>query len=174
MWSVLSAIAMTNYPDPIGSDVGTLLTISFYAFADRSEPNDHRTHELVSSKVLAFPQHRMALLSVDPIRVLVGAALFASVLALIYARLFHKKSPYPLPPGPPGKFLVGNLGQLSIDHPEEDYIRWGKEYSRSDIPNSERAHLTICQRLRCDIHECDGPAHDQPQQCQGRNRSAGS
>jgi hypothetical protein len=24
--------------------------------------------------------------------------------------------------------LLGNLGQVSIDHPELDYMRWGKEY----------------------------------------------
>lgn len=83
----------------------------------------------------------MAFLDVDPIRSLVGAALFASVLALIYTRLFRKRSPYPLPPGPPGKLLIGNLGQLSVDHPEEDYIRWGKEYSRFNIPCSS---LYIC------------------------------
>ncbi|KAK6068944.1 cytochrome P450 1A2 [Seiridium cupressi] len=71
-------------------------------------------------------------LPIDLTRGLVGAALFASVLTLLYTRLFRKKSPYPLPPGPPGKFLVGNLGQLSVDHPEEDYIRWGKEY-KSDV-----------------------------------------
>ncbi|ETS84929.1 hypothetical protein PFICI_02954 [Pestalotiopsis fici W106-1] len=70
--------------------------------------------------------------SVDPVRGLVAAALCASVLTLLYTRLFRKRYPYPLPPGPPGKFLVGNLGQLSVDHPEEDYIRWGKEYN-SDV-----------------------------------------
>lgn len=47
---------------------------------------------------------------------------------LIYTICSRKRSPYPLPPGPPEKFLVGNLGQLS-DHPEQDYLRWGKEYS---------------------------------------------
>lgn len=59
----------------------------------------------------------------------VGLAVVLSVLfaCLLYTFFFHKKSFYPLPPGPPGKFLVGNLGQLS-DHPEQDYIRWGKEY----------------------------------------------
>jgi hypothetical protein len=77
----------------------------------------------------------MLTLTVDPLRGLVAAALFASVLTLIYTRLFRKKSPYPLPPGPPGKFLVGNLGQLSIDHPEEDYIRWGKQYSKRQYLN---------------------------------------
>lgn len=52
---------------------------------------------------------------------------------LCYTVLFRQSSSYPLPPGPPGQFLVGNLGQLS-DHPEQDYIRWGKYYSESTIP----------------------------------------
>lgn len=67
--------------------------------------------------------------TIDPVRGLVASALLASVLVLAYTRLFRKKTPYPLPPGPRGKFLIGNLGQLSVDHPEDDYIRWGKEYS---------------------------------------------
>lgn len=49
------------------------------------------------------------------------------VACFLCTLFFRKKSSYPLPPGPPGKFLVGNLGQLS-DHPEQDYMRWGKEY----------------------------------------------
>lgn len=75
--------------------------------------------------------HKMWSSTVDPVRGLVVAALCASVLSLFYVKTFRKRYPCPLPPGPPGKFLVGNLGQLSVDHPEEDYIRWGKQYSRS-------------------------------------------
>lgn len=51
---------------------------------------------------------------------------------LSYSVFFRRRSPYPLPPGPPVKLLVGNLGQLS-NHPEQDYIRWGKEYSESSL-----------------------------------------
>jgi hypothetical protein len=51
-----------------------------------------------------------------------------SLLWLVYRRLWRRR-PYPLPPGPPGRFLVGNLGQLSVEDPAQDYIRWGKEYS---------------------------------------------
>lgn len=71
--------------------------------------------------------------AVDPVRGLLGAVLFVLLFAVLHTRFLRKKSPYPLPPGPPGKFLVGNLGQLSIDHPEQDYIRWGKEYSRHHV-----------------------------------------
>jgi hypothetical protein len=61
-----------------------------------------------------------------PAVLVIGSSL---LLWLFYRLFFRSKSPYPLPPGPPGKFLVGNLGQVSVDHPEQDYIRWGKEYS---------------------------------------------
>jgi len=64
------------------------------------------------------------------------AGLALSVLVYIGFRLFRLAWPtearrYPLPPGPPGRFIVGNLGQLNLDRPEEDYIRWGKEYGSS-------------------------------------------
>jgi hypothetical protein len=63
---------------------------------------------------------------------LAGAALVSSfVLILLYAVHLRRKHVYPLPPGPPGRFLVGNLGQLSLDHPELDYIRWGREYGKA-------------------------------------------
>lgn len=64
----------------------------------------------------------------DP-RVLLACAL-SLFFWLLYAIISQRRSPYPLPPGPKGKFLVGNVGQLSA-HPEQDYIRWGKEYSES-------------------------------------------
>lgn len=64
----------------------------------------------------------------DP-KVVLALALSLVSIWFLYISLWSSKfSSYPLPPGPPGKFLVGNAGQLS-DHPEQDYIRWGKEYS---------------------------------------------
>lgn len=62
---------------------------------------------------------------------LIGTALVSVVLFLLYRHIVCARKPYPLPPGPPAKLLVGNLGQLSVDHPEQDYIRWGKQYSQS-------------------------------------------
>lgn len=59
-------------------------------------------------------------------------AIVLLLLALAYVHCVRQKNSHPpLPPGPPGKFLVGNLGQLSLEHPEQDYIRWGKQYSKS-------------------------------------------
>ncbi|KAH8662040.1 cytochrome p450 monooxygenase [Xylariales sp. PMI_506] len=82
--------------------------------------------------------------SVDIVRGLVGTALLASVLVLLYTRLGRQQSPYPLPPGPRGKFLVGNLGQLSIDRPQDDYIRWGKEYNSDVIYTNVLGQHMVC------------------------------
>lgn len=66
----------------------------------------------------------------DGSTVVFGLAVVFFLLWLLYSLYDHQQTPYPLPPGPPGKFLFGNLGQVSHDHPEEDYIRWGKQYSK--------------------------------------------
>jgi hypothetical protein len=55
----------------------------------------------------------------------------ATAILLLFRLLNRRNSPYPLPPGPPGRFLVGNLGQVSHENPEQDYIRWGRQYSES-------------------------------------------
>lgn len=62
-------------------------------------------------------------------KVVLALAIPLVLVWILYTFLWSSNlSAYPLPPGPPGKFLFGNAGQLS-DHPEQDYIRWGKEYS---------------------------------------------
>ncbi|CAN8100632.1 unnamed protein product [Discula destructiva] len=62
---------------------------------------------------------------------------------ILYTLLAARRSPYPLPPGPPGKLLVGNLGQLS-DQPEQDYIRWGKEYDSDVIHVNVLGQHMVC------------------------------
>ncbi|KAI5921147.1 cytochrome p450 monooxygenase [Camillea tinctor] len=61
-----------------------------------------------------------------------------------YNRLFRKKCPYPFPPGPPGRFLIGNAGQLSVDHPDRDYIRWGEEYDSDVIYTEVMGQSMVC------------------------------
>lgn len=85
--------------------------------------------------MLALPP----LVASSPVLAVAAASL---ILYLLYVLVVSRatSSPYaklPLPPGPPGRFLVGNLGQVSPDHPEEDYMRWGKEY------NSDVIHVEI-------------------------------
>ncbi|KAI1343358.1 cytochrome p450 monooxygenase [Xylariaceae sp. FL0016] len=75
---------------------------------------------------------------------LILATALTSVVWLAYVRLCRIKSPYPLPPGPPGRLLIGNVGQLSDDHPELDYIRWGKEYSSDVICLNTLGQHMIC------------------------------
>ncbi|ROT40915.1 cytochrome P450 1A2 [Sodiomyces alkalinus F11] len=58
------------------------------------------------------------------------------VLYLSFRRSSKSKTSCPFPPGPPGKLLVGNLGQVSAERPEIDYMRWGEEYG-SDVIHTE-------------------------------------
>lgn len=72
----------------------------------------------------------------DRSRTYLYLAIVLLVLVLLYIHAVRQKNSYPpLPPGPPGKFLLGNLGQLSLDHPEQDYIRWGEQYG--ELHNAE-------------------------------------
>lgn len=86
----------------------------------------------------------------NDLKVALGAFVILSLICLSSTLYYRKRLSYPLPPGPPGKFLVGNLGSIS-EHPELDYIRWGKEYSKSwteERTLSQRAKHLGGSRLR--------------------------
>lgn len=61
----------------------------------------------------------------------IGVLVATSLLVFVGRWVFSVNLRLPFPPGPKGKFLLGNLGQISAEHPEMDYIRWGQEYSTS-------------------------------------------
>lgn len=56
-----------------------------------------------------------------------------SLVALLFAasRLIRKKSPYPLPPSPPGEPILGHFRIVPTDRPELYYEKLAKEYSRT-------------------------------------------
>ncbi|CZR58241.1 related to cytochrome p450 [Phialocephala subalpina] len=64
------------------------------------------------------------------------SALFGVVLMLgsfvVWSLKSRKRSPYPLPPGPPGEPLIGHFRLIPALNPEQKYIEWGKQYG-SDI-----------------------------------------
>jgi len=72
-------------------------------------------------------------------RTVLAVAVLTAFLLLLYRLLFRKRSLLPLPPGPAGRFLVGNLGQINLDRPEEDYIRWGKQYGEFLLTGQRRS-----------------------------------
>ncbi|CAK7233253.1 hypothetical protein SCUCBS95973_008532 [Sporothrix curviconia] len=81
---------------------------------------------------MAFPQ-----LPPPSSQTALAAAAASLLLYILFATIRRSQhSSLPLPPGPPRRFLVGNLGDVSADHPEEDYMRWGKEYD-SDVIHVE-------------------------------------
>lgn len=75
----------------------------------------------------------------NDLKVALGAFVILFFIWLSSTLYYRKRLSYPLPPGPPGKFLVGNLGSIS-EHPELDYIRWGKEYSKFSMEEGTPSH----------------------------------
>lgn len=111
----------------------------------------------------------------NDLKVAMGAFLVLFFIWLSSTLYYRKRVSYPLPPGPPGKFLVGNLGGIS-EHPELDYERWGKEYSKSSTEENQPSHTRqsvsgqpaeTLFRLRCYPCQRSRTAHDMPQQRQG-------
>ena len=63
------------------------------------------------------------------------AALLISLVALLFAasRLIQRKSPYPLPPGPPGEPILGHIRTVPTERPELYYEKLSKEYGKASF-----------------------------------------
>lgn len=61
-------------------------------------------------------------------------ALLAVFLAMQMYRhiMWRKGNPHglPLPPGPPGQFLIGNLKDMPVKDPWLTYTEWSKKYGQ--------------------------------------------
>ena len=55
----------------------------------------------------------------------VGALLL--IVVYIIPRILGEQK-YPLPPGPPGEFLLGHYRKIPVDAVFKQYAKWGKEY----------------------------------------------
>lgn len=57
-----------------------------------------------------------------------------AAVAVVYHVLqrYRRRSGLQLPPGPPKRFLVGNLFDLAIESPWEAYTRWSRDYGTYD------------------------------------------
>ncbi|KAF2760058.1 cytochrome P450 [Pseudovirgaria hyperparasitica] len=69
------------------------------------------------------------------------AAILCALLVLATAATrFRKTSQYRLPPSPPGEPLLGHFRLIPADHPEHQYIAWGRKY------NSDVLHFIVLGR----------------------------
>ncbi|KAI5892517.1 uncharacterized protein SCHCODRAFT_02626362 [Schizophyllum commune H4-8] len=60
-------------------------------------------------------------------------SVFASVIASLGWLLGRRqRTPYPLPPGPPGEPILGHLRIVPTLSPEYRYMEWSNEYGTRD------------------------------------------
>jgi hypothetical protein len=59
--------------------------------------------------------------------------LAASALGFAIYRTNRKHSPYPLPPGPPKRLLIGNLLDLPTSFEWLTYTKWAKQYGETPL-----------------------------------------
>ena len=61
---------------------------------------------------------------------LLATLLAFTVVAVVYVRR-QKSSNLPLPPGPKGRPVIGNLLDMPKEFEWETYMQWSKDYSKS-------------------------------------------
>lgn len=63
-----------------------------------------------------------------------GLAILTGVVIVLIARSrSHSqglKSKYPLPPGPKGSAIIGNLRQVPAERSDMQFAKWAKEFSK--------------------------------------------
>lgn len=67
----------------------------------------------------------------------VDVCLFGAGLYLI-KQLLDSRHSNPLPPGPTGWPVIGNLFEISVEKPQEDFATLGKKYGMHSLPPSDR------------------------------------
>lgn len=60
-----------------------------------------------------------------------GTVALVLLLAVYLLARVLKRRKYPLPPGPPGDFLLGHYRKVPLDAAFKQYAAWGREYSVS-------------------------------------------
>ena len=72
-------------------------------------------------------------LPIFPSRALIGLAVLVVTIGVLYGtHVNNLRKRLPLPPGPPGNPIWGHLQVIPRDHPERQFVEWGKQYD-SDI-----------------------------------------
>lgn len=75
-----------------------------------------------------------------------GGVVFFLAVCLVQSVLGKRK--YPLPPGPPGEFILGHYRKIPFVAAFKQYAQWGKEYSTARQNNVK---LTLTGFLESDV-----------------------
>jgi len=85
--------------------------------------------------------------------------LFLLGIVFVALRQWAKRGSLPLPPGPKGWPLIGNMLNMPNDNFLETYNEWGQKYGTRTCPFPATITQTIATRLRqYRLHQRRGPA----------------
>lgn len=92
--------------------------------------------------------------AIFPPRVFIGLVLLVVTIGVLYGKHVNKlRKRLPFPPGPPGNPIWGHLKVIPTDHPERQFVKWGKQY------NSDILYFNVLGRPMVVINSVDA-AHD--------------
>lgn len=99
-----------------------------------------------------------------------------SVFLVLFALVFYtqkSKPKFPLPPGPKGAPILGNLRQVPTERSDLHFAKWSQEYSTSPSPHPRQTALTFPTRLRYNLLQHPRPAIYRAKQREIRSRPSG-
>ncbi|KAL2828677.1 cytochrome P450 [Aspergillus cavernicola] len=91
-------------------------------------------------------------LFISPSRALIALLLLAITVGAVYIKQTNKRG-LPFPPGPPANPIWGHLRVIPKDHPEHQFVEWGKTY------NSDILYFNVLSRPMVVLNSVDA-AHD--------------
>src|SRR5712691_11311018 len=97
--------------------------------------------------------------------------LFLLGIVFVALRQWSKRAPLPLPPGPKGWPLIGNMLNMPNENFAQTYTEWGRTYGAqtSPLPHHYDLMQTDMTHLRqYRLHQCRRPTTRHPWQCRSR------
>lgn len=90
----------------------------------------HENYIVRSTELFFSPpktEHDNMEIAIHPLNT--AAIAVVALLVLMAVKKYRGRRSHPLPPGPPGEFLLGHLRVIPFEDAPTAYLKWGVEYS---------------------------------------------